>query len=322
MSASIIVIPAYQPDKRLPELIERLRARGFERVIVVDDGSGHKQRVHVDACLDMGAQVVRHAVNQGKGRALKTGVNRAMLLWPGAGVVTADADGQHTLEDIEKLDAALTRFPTSMILGVRDISRMPLRSRAGNTITRFVHALCTGTDVRDTQTGLRAFPGALLPMLFGVHGERYEYEMAVLMDLPKKGAGIAEVPIQTIYLEENRSSHFDTVKDSAKVYASIYACKRRDIIIFALATLLSYLLYGPLPAWAALLVAQVAHLSLRTPRAQSPLTLLLALAVPPLLAYAGWFLLSWPPALCFVLANFISLAVYLLFFVKKPTEAS
>lgn len=215
-----VLIPAWKPAEELVELVGALRAAGLQRIVVVDDGSGAAYEPLFAAMAAQGVTVQRHAVNLGKGRALKTGFNHLLLLPEGIrAVITADADGQHTAPDILRVAEAALQAPEKVVLGVRAFGRgVPLRSQFGNVLTRKIFLLVTGTKLADTQTGLRAIPLTLLPGLLGLQGERYEYEMTVLAHLCSGGRRPIEVPIQTVYIENNRSSHFDPIRDSMRIY--------------------------------------------------------------------------------------------------------
>lgn len=217
----IVLVPSYEPDARLVELVADLRsARPDLRVLVVDDGSGPGHGAVFDAAHDRGAVVVRHEVNRGKGRALKTGFAHAALLWPGEDVVCADSDGQHRADDVVLVAERVARSRDAMVLGARQLTGpVPSRSRFGNAVTRGLFMLTTGIDLTDTQTGLRAYPAEMLPWLQEVQGERFEYELELLLRAHGAGHAVVEVPISTVYLEGNASSHFRPVRDSLRVYA-------------------------------------------------------------------------------------------------------
>ena len=118
-SRVIVLIPAYKPDDRLTELVRELKEKSLD-VLLVDDGGGKTFKKIFDDCRALGAEVAVHAVNQGKGRALKTGINAALLLWPDlSGIVTADADGQHTPTDILRLIEAMDQHENTLVLGSR-----------------------------------------------------------------------------------------------------------------------------------------------------------------------------------------------------------
>ena len=216
---SVVLIPAYKPDQRLPQLVELLRGQGVD-VLVVDDGGGETFQPLFERCAALGAPVVRHAVNLGKGRALKTGLNEIILRWPDAnGVITADADGQHTPEDIRKVADALRENPRSLIIGGRTFAgKVPWKSRAGNAITRAVFRIATGIRIHDTQTGLRGIPRETVGWMLAMPGERYEFEMNMLLQLRERMLPSLEVPIETVYIEENASSHFSPFRDAARIY--------------------------------------------------------------------------------------------------------
>ena len=186
MAQLVVLIPARRQEPALAPLVHALLDAGFGAIVLVDDGSPSEDRARLDA---LGAlprvHLLRHAINLGKGRALKTGINHFLNEFPdSAGLVTADADGQHGVSDIVRVASALLNEPKRALLGCRGLAGdVPLRSRFGNALTRQIFHFVSGHRVSDTQTGLRAFPTALLPGLVGLPGERYEYEMTVLAHL-------------------------------------------------------------------------------------------------------------------------------------------
>ncbi len=243
---AVVLIPAYKPDERLIDLTRELIVDNGLDVLLVDDG-GQEAFAHIfEACRELGAEVAVHAVNMGKGRALKTGINAAMLKWPDmAGIVTADADGQHTPKDILRLIDALHEHPDKLVLGSRAFTgNVPLKSLWGNRITRWVYALASGVKVGDTQTGLRALPASSLPAMARIDGERYEYEMNVLLKLRDMGLGVFEVPIETIYINDNAGSHFNPVRDAIKIYMVIFKYLFSSIASFAIDYALYWLCLG------------------------------------------------------------------------------
>ena len=219
-----VLIPAYQPDARLPRLILELhRADPSTKIVVVDDGSGQKFSDIFEASATAGAHVISYENNRGKGYALREGFT---WIHDVAGdspecVVTADADGQHTLNDIFRVGRTCTDTGKS-VLGVREfVGHVPARSRIGNTATSALFWLATGWKLKDTQTGLRAFPVAMLPALLEVQGDRYEYELRVLLHLAKFRHPVTQIPIETIYEAGNPTSHFRPLQDSARIWAPL-----------------------------------------------------------------------------------------------------
>jgi glycosyltransferase involved in cell wall biosynthesis len=215
----VLLVPVWQPEVALLELLTPLAGAGFGDIVVVDDGSSPASaRIFADAEVMPGVQVIRHRGNRGKGRALKTGFEWVLTHRPEAtGVVTADGDGQHRPQDIVGV-AKVLLATGSPVLGARELIReVPLRSRFGNAAMRLLFRLATGKRMRDTQSGLRGLPGRLLPALLCVPGERYEYEIAMLVYLSRKPPSVLEVPICTVYEGRNSSSHFRPVRDSVRV---------------------------------------------------------------------------------------------------------
>ena len=269
ISHNIVLIPAYEPGQSLLELLRDLSDCSFDHngdrdhdsshnlsgshahdtsIIVVDDGSGPDYATIFDEARSF-ATVLTHKENRGKGAALKTGLSYIEKssgekhFDPDAVIVTMDADGQHRTEDAMKICAVARTHPDALVLGGRRFTgKIPLRSRFGNAMTRLVYRLSTGLKVYDTQTGLRAFHQDLLPRMLGIPGERYEYEMNVLLELAGARTPIIEEEIETIYLDNNSSSHFDTVRDSWRVYREILRFSASSFAGF----LIDYAMYSAL----------------------------------------------------------------------------
>ncbi len=229
----IALIPAYEPSETLINLLASLSENGFETV-VVDDGSGEKYKKIFENAKQYAA-VLTHPVNRGKGAALKTGLEYiGKTVPPESVIVTLDADGQHSVVDAGKVVQVALENKGSLILGSRGFDKdVPARSKFGNSVTRFVYRLTTGAKVFDTQTGLRAFSYSLIPLLLKIKGERYEYEMNMLLECPRQHISIREVRIKTIYFDNNSGSHFNTFRDSARVY--------REILKFAASSFTGFL---------------------------------------------------------------------------------
>ncbi len=236
----IALVPSYQPTEILPKLAQSLKASGF-LVIIVNDGSGDKYQQIFSACKE-NAVVLCYDLNMGKGHALKLGLNYINRHFAeNTIIVTVDADGQHSVTDALSICDIAAKNPFTLILGSRKFkSNVPLRSQFGNTVTRAVYRLTTGLKVYDTQTGLRAFEKALIPKLLTISGERYEYEMNVLLTFAKEGIKIMEHEIETIYIDGNSQSHFDTVKDSARIYREILKFSASSFVGF----LVDYAVYS------------------------------------------------------------------------------
>lgn len=214
-----ILIPALEPDWRLVDLVRALReAQPESTVIVVDDGSGPRYHDIFESAHVAGAEVLTLSTNKGKGYALRMGIAHIAAVHPDQDVVCADCDGQHTPDDIARIGKAVAQHRDQIILGSRRFTgHVPVRSRIGNTVTRHVFRLVTGSQIFDTQTGLRGYPAPLSGWLQTVRGNRFEYELEVLLEAQRHGIKMTEIPIATIY-EDTNSSHFRTVRDSVRVY--------------------------------------------------------------------------------------------------------
>ncbi|MFO7264060.1 MAG: glycosyltransferase family 2 protein [Bacillota bacterium] len=220
-----VIIPALNPPESLVEYVRTLLARGVARVIVVNDGSDastgdiFRQLSRLDRCT-----VLSHPVNQGKGRALKTAF--AYVLQEAAdltGVVTADADGQHHPDDVCRVVSALRRGDDTLILGVRDFDQahVPWRSRFGNRLTSRAIRWLFGMAIDDTQTGLRGIPIQHLSWMSELKGERFEYEMNMLLNAIRRRIPIRQVPIRTLYYQRNAGSHYRSIADSLRIFVQI-----------------------------------------------------------------------------------------------------
>ncbi len=218
----VILIPAYQPDHTLITLVSKLTETGFRQIVVVDDGSTLPESKNVFSILSGSEKVtvLRHPENRGKGAALKTGLAWCMNESEGCRtVITVDADGQHVPEDILALACESGEHPEALILGVRNFSGpVPFRSRLGNSLTRFLMNCFLGISLRDTQTGLRAIPLGMIPELLALRYNRYEFELEMLFRAKRMGMEFRQIPVRTVYLAGNESSHFSPLRDSFKIY--------------------------------------------------------------------------------------------------------
>ena len=240
----IAVIPAYEPGREMLVTAAQLKENGFE-IVIVDDGSGESCGVIFAEAAGY-CTVLHHDVNRGKGAALKTAFSFIKKNYSGPyTVVTVDADGQHRTEDAIRVCCACESNREALTLGSRRFSgKVPLRSRFGNTVTRFVFMLSSKKRIYDTQTGLRAFSDRLTDRMLSIGGDRYEYEMNMLLKLAADNVPINEVWIETVYLNGNESSHFDTIRDSYRVYKEIIRFSGSSLLCFCIDYLLYCLLFA------------------------------------------------------------------------------
>lgn len=221
MNKYLILIPAYEPDMALVRLTAELCS--YADVLVVNDGSSDKSTAIFEKAANDRVTVIGYATNRGKGHALKYGIK-----WATANhythIVTADADGQHTVKDIVNILHELKMRTKDLILGTRDKSQMPPRSKIGNSLTCWLFWALCGLSITDTQTGLRGI--CLTPeiseQLLALSGERYEYETNMLIKAKQIFENIVEIPIDTVYEPQNPTSHFRPIQDGLKIYKLLF----------------------------------------------------------------------------------------------------
>ena len=244
-----VMIPALNPDRKLTNYVRQLANESFREIVVINDGSPKEYDHIFDEISAMEkCTVLRHEVNRGKGRALKTGMDYVLKNHPDCvGIVTGDADGQHRLKDTIRVAKELLRNDNRLVLGSRNFNspNIPARSSFGNKVTSWVFAAMFGQKLMDTQTGLRGIPLRIVPSMLRISGERFEYEMNMLIECRRKKIEIFEIPIDTVYIDENSSSHFNPIVDSVKIYLLIFrsffsfiftsiGCTLLDLALFTL----------------------------------------------------------------------------------------
>ena len=224
-----IIIPSLNPNENfMPYCLELINV-GIDRLIIIDDGSKDKRSFDFSSIKIDPEKIVllKHYVNLGKGRSLKDAFNYFMNmsdLDDFCGVITVDSDGQHSIEDVLRIRDSLKENPDMLILGSRDFDHgnIPFKSSFGNRITRVLFYLLHGVKLKDTQTGLRAVPTSLVPLYIDLFGERFEYETNMLIYSARNNVRILELPIQTIYLDNNSETHFRPIHDSVAIYKLLF----------------------------------------------------------------------------------------------------
>ena len=218
----IVIIPAYEPPMEFIAYAKEV-SEFVKALVVVNDGSSREyDSVFAEISAIENVKYITYENNHGKGYALKQAFGYCAETFDEGDIcVTADCDGQHAVEDLIRVAEASSEHPETLILGSRDfeLANVPKRSKAGNTNIRRMFRLLYGLKLNDTQTGLRGFSVSLAKRFLEVRGERFEYEMEMLIWSQKNDVDILEVPIRTIYPEnpEDHVSHFKTFTDSVKV---------------------------------------------------------------------------------------------------------
>ncbi len=248
---SVILMPTLNPNEKILQYISELKNKGFKSLIIVNDGSDEYVEDILRKVLELKDEqfdiiILRHAVNLGKGRAIKNGINFYLThlndRYKGChGLITVDSDGQHLVKDVLKIDELIEhKHWVGVILGCRDFNQknVPFKSKYGNKITKIVFRVLYGTCISDTQTGLRGFSNETLYKLINLYGERFEYETNVLIECIDKKIPIKETVIQTVYEDDNHGTHFNPVIDSIKIYYLLLARFLRYILSSFSASLL------------------------------------------------------------------------------------
>lgn len=216
----LIIIPAYNPPIKLFEALLTKLEGAFKHVLIVNDGSDESFNDFFKK-LERKYHVLKHEYNLGKGEAIKTAYRFAYDNYKDVlAYVVIDCDNQHDIEDMINCCKAAIERPDSLVIGVRDFSldTVPFKSKAGNKITRLMFKWLFNKDITDTQTGLRAISSNIVDKLLAVSGSRYNYELKCLITCCEENIPIVEVPIKTIYIENNKESRFNPVKDSFIIY--------------------------------------------------------------------------------------------------------
>jgi len=253
----VILIPSFNPSYKLISYIDELINRGITDIIIVNDGS-KKECIYIFDKLEKKSQckVLNHAINQGKGRALKTGFNYFITTYKNkVGVITTDSDGQHNVDDVIRIAKELKNNNCNVILGTRDFNTntIPLKSKFGNKITSLIYAVLYNKKITDTQTGLRGIPVDVIKKIITLEGEKFEYEINMLIYISRNKINIKEITIDTIYTNKNIESHFKPIMDSLKIYSVIFKMFIKfsfsgivsallDITIFTI--LVKFIIYG------------------------------------------------------------------------------
>ena len=231
-----ILIPAFNPNQNTLDLVLDLSYFKWNKIIVVNDGSSKESQIFFDNLNDIeNVHILTHLSNQGKGAALKTGIDYVnSKLTELDGLITVDADGQHLVKDIEKIAIEVKNRKNDVIFGVRLFDEsIPFRSKFGNKITKYLLYIFNGISLEDTQTGLRYLPISIFDEFLKLPGNKYEFELECIFAIKKLGYNITQIQIKTVYINDNKDSHFRPLIDSTRIY-----------LVFIRFTFSSFLSYG------------------------------------------------------------------------------
>jgi len=211
-----VAIPAYEAEATLGNVVRRALASGLD-VLVVDDGSSDMTS---EVAREAGARLLGHPENKGKGRALQTAFTDLF----GRGfeaVITLDADGQHSPEEIPRLlDAA--REGADLILGVRQdqFQQMSWARRSSNRASSWAISRLAGVSLADTQTGFRLYTRRLIEVA-GFPEARFEAESAILIRAARLGFRIISVPVRLDVADGRATSHYRPILDSFRIVGAV-----------------------------------------------------------------------------------------------------
>lgn len=232
MKGTVIVVPAYNEAGTIAAVVTDLCRSRPERVIVVDDGSRDDTAARVEAlirsgeCEDTEIELARHPRNLGKGFALANGMARALHLGAER-VITFDGDGQHDAGDVPRLEQVNRIHPDAVVIAARakDRHRAPVLRRFANDTADFWISWACGMRIRDTQSGFRLYPSALLSGLSTRPRENrgFAFETELLIDATSAGVLVRSVPIETRYLEQGRPSHYRPWHDTWSIIRLVAA---------------------------------------------------------------------------------------------------
>ena len=193
MAKIFIVIPAFNEEPVIRDVITKVKKEGYSNIIVVDDGSPDSTSAQAKKTE---AIVLRHILNRGKGAAIKTGMEAAKIMGADI-VVTFDGDGQHDPKDIKKVIQLLGKGD-SIVLGVRSFDKVPTFRRLANLLGNSFTWMIYGMSVKDSQCGLRGFSKSALDVI-DTQNDRYEYDSEVIREIYKNKLKYSEVPIKVYY---------------------------------------------------------------------------------------------------------------------------
>ena len=232
MKSRIALIPSYEPDDALLRVVNELLENDFN-VGFVNDGSNPFFDEYFNQ-LPNEVHYLSYEVNQGKGFALKHGLSYIKDNFDSESiVVTLDSDGQHKVSDAIKI-CDVCEEVGGLVLGSRYFGKgTPRKSRFGNFMARMSFLISTHHKIYDTQTGLRAFDYSLLERMIGIKGNRYEYEMNVLLDAVRNKIPVKEERIETIYIDNNAKTHYNSFKDTMRIF--------KEVVKFSISSLIGFL---------------------------------------------------------------------------------
>lgn len=222
-SEFVVIIPAYNEEKTIQDIASRVLAI-CSNVIVINDGSKDNT---LDIIRQMNIQMINHENNTGKASSLWDGIQAAVGMPNVTSVITIDADGQHLPEDIPKLIEKHNQYPNDVIIGARLLKQenAPKKRLFANKFADFWVSWAAGHRIHDSQSGFRLYPTQVFDGLWIPHGasRRFVFESQILIEVGKNNYNFQAVPVESIYPDDARPSHFRPVKDITAIVLMVAA---------------------------------------------------------------------------------------------------
>ena len=243
-----IIIPAYKPPIILHDVVKDLYNKIDNlNLILVNDGSGNEYDIIFEEIKTNYPNVVvlNHPENRGQGAAVKTGFKYVIENnIDSLGVATFDADGQHLAKDVKNLFLELEKNQenTDIVIGSRDFSKenVPFKSRLGNIATQKVFAFLNKSKVNDTQSGLRVIKVSVLNKLINIKSDRMNFAVDFLTTSIENSLRISEFPIETVYIDENKGTHYRVFSDTISTITVLF----RHTINSLLSAVIDYVIFA------------------------------------------------------------------------------
>jgi len=209
-----VLIPTYNNERTLNRVIDGV-LKYTEHIIIINDGATDSTPEILKTYPNL--EQIHFPQNKGKGVALREGFKKAHEL-EYAYAITIDSDGQHYPEDIEVFISAIEKSPNSLLIGDRNMTQegIPKKSSFGNNFSNFWYTFETGVKLTDTQSGYRLYPLEKLANL-NYFTNKFEFEIEVIVRASWKGVEVKNVPIQVLYDESERVTHFRPIKDFTRI---------------------------------------------------------------------------------------------------------
>jgi len=210
---TLVIIPALNAERTIAAVVRDSKTAN-ENVLVVNDGSSDRT---AEAAREAGAEVVSHAVNRGKGAALKTGFAYALERGFDA-VVTLDADGQHLPREIPKFLAAREETGADLIIGGRAhlFDEMLPRRRMANRFSARCIAFASKTNVTDSQSGFRLYSAHLIRSIH-LRTDGFDMESEVIVHAGRRGFRVITIPIELGFVDGLSTSHYKPLVDTIRI---------------------------------------------------------------------------------------------------------